>query len=266
MSVSTKSAASDVSVETATAGPKSQTRWRLLQLQVLLLLGLTGCATTQELSVGCGVAAGGMYRPVVNTSINYAAGSDKPTGLIFGSIGSLGDFDQRALRWEMYLARDPDRYADQRAWSLRVTHFHGVTVNDFDLFTPRPGRKPPGAALFCVSVEPGEYEVRAVRVQSAALPLPAALQGANAAGAVKIGHRFTVPAGTAVYLGQFVVGSAGLSTDGVGQVFVTNEVGRDTKKARELAVKLDTHALRLSVPTPAAAASPIRNDIPTSAR
>jgi hypothetical protein len=237
---------------------------RMAPLLAALGVVLAGCMTMPERSGHCGSATGGMYRPVVSLSLNGMAKANEPTGLVFGSVGSLGDFDQRAISWILWLTRDPDGPNKQRV--MAITHVLGATTDDFKLFTPRQGRRPPGAAVFCAALEPGVYAVEGLRVSSIAYPLPTALKGANANGVVEIGHRFAVSRDSATYIGQYVVGSGGVEAASVADVFATNEVKRDSEKAVELGVKLDSFPIQVNVPTQSTSATAIRRELPAPSR
>lgn len=246
------------------------TRRQHILLLAASLLGMAGCGTTSDLSGNCGNASGSMYRPVVTVSLGSAAKPGEPTGLVFGSIGSLGDFDPRALVWILWLNRNPDGSTNQVPKTVSVLHVLGATTDDFKLFTPRPGRKPAGSAVFCVALQPGDYAVDAVAVHAALVPLPEALDGAargpSSNGSVPVGHRFSVGRDTATYIGQFVVGSAGAEPVNVGRVFVTNELERDVAKALELSVKLSSFAIQSSIPSVSSSITPIRQELPSATR
>jgi hypothetical protein len=228
-------------------------RLRNLLVAVATLAGVAGCVTTHDITGNCGLAANSMYRPVVTASLGSAAKPGGPTGLIIGSIGSLGDFDPRALTWSLWLTRSMDERPGAGT-VVSVMHVLGASTDDFKLSTPRPGRKPAGAAVFCAALEPGDYVVHSVGVRTATLPLavvplPGALEDAGANGMLMVGHRFSVTRGAATYLGRYVVGSAGAEPVNVGRLILTNELDRDAAKARELGVKLDSFPIQPNVPS-----------------
>lgn len=227
-------------------------RVTLRLVALALLAAVIGCATAPQLA-GCAVnskySAFDVPR-VLSQVTDKVLPNDKATfGLIFGSIGTLADFEG-ASRWRLVVSKVSENPWAMWGGNAHFSHFTAVTRPDFPITTSRQPSTVAGAAVFCARVVPGEYDVHALRLQGVGPSRnPARLHNADDAGVLLVRHRFTVESGQAVYLGQFLVGNGGIGQAPAVFAFLNDELDRD----RTVAARLDPalRALQVSNSVPA---------------
>jgi hypothetical protein len=217
-----------------------------------VVAALLGCASTPQLE-GCAVnskySAFDVARVLSQVTDKVLPKDTAKFGLIFGSIGSLADYEG-ASRWRLVVSKIGENPWGMWGGNAHFSHFTSLTRRDFPLATDPQPSTGAGAAVFCARVAPGDYDVHALVLQGIGPSrIPARLHNADDGGTVLVRHRFTVEPGQAVYLGQFVVGNGGAGQAPAVFAFLNDELDRDLKVAARLDPALPATQVANAVPS-----------------